>query len=74
MVPPQRMTLDDGQIAISFRDVLYNILVNQIKGVDYREMNEKVKEKTLRVSTSKHPMSHKHRKRLERQMKRLVRS
>lgn len=67
MVPPKTITLSDGRIAISFRDVLYNLLVNQIKGVDYQRFNEKVKKKATKV------LSPKHRKRIERQAKRMMR-
>jgi hypothetical protein len=60
---PQRITID-GQIHLSFRDLLYNIVLNTLQNVDYQKLNKKVQDVSTKV------LSAKHRRRLERQLKR----
>ncbi|HEX5518889.1 MAG TPA: hypothetical protein VFX18_00460 [Candidatus Nitrosocosmicus sp.] len=63
-VIPQK-TIIDGRPYISFRDVMYNLVLNNIKGLDYESVDKKVK-----VATTK-PLSPKHRKRIMKQIKKL---
>ena len=59
---PEKITVD-GQMYLCFRDVFWNQILNQLKNVDFNDINKKIHTVTTQ------PMSHKHRKRLVRQLK-----
>jgi hypothetical protein len=67
LIPPEKKTIN-GQVHICFRDVVHNLLVNQIQGsvVNFKEINDKVKYKATKV------LSPKHRKRVTKQLKKLA--
>jgi hypothetical protein len=84
---PERKTID-GVVYISFRDVFYNLLVNNLKKTpDYSTMAKKaqtyIHDKEARMSMSAkerkqvaketgiHPMSPRHIKRMEKQLKKM---
>ena len=62
-VPLEKRVID-GVTHVCFRDIVHNLLIEQI---DFRAFNEKIKEKATK------PLSPKHRKRLLRQAKRMSR-
>jgi hypothetical protein len=65
IIPPEKKTID-GVVHVCFRDVVHNLLVEQITGhVDYKAFEEKIKSKAAK------PLSPKHKKRLLRQAKRI---
>lgn len=55
-----------GKQYLSFKDIFYNLLLNQLQHVDFDEVNKKVETLTTQ------PMSRKHRERLKRQLKRKI--
>lgn len=61
-VIPQR-TMIDGKPFLSFRDILYNLVLNNLKSLDYDTIDKKVQKATTRV------LSPKHRRRILKQMK-----
>lgn len=63
-VTPQRYTIN-GKPYLAFRDILYNLILSNMKGMDYDTVNKKVD------TITKKPMCRKHRIRLEKQMKKL---
>jgi hypothetical protein len=66
MIPPEKKTID-GVVHVCFRDIVHNLLVEQVTGqvVDFKAMEDKIKYKATR------PLSPKHRKRIIKQAKRL---
>jgi hypothetical protein len=60
---PKKVMID-GQAHLSFEDVLYNLVLNNIKQVNYQEISKKVE------NLSTQQLSRKHRLRLEKQLKR----
>lgn len=73
MIQPQQRTIN-GRLCLSFKDVLRNLIVQEIRGstqFNTQEFTEKIKNSSTNASKSKHPMSHRHKKRLLRQSKRL---
>ena len=80
-VSPEQKILG-GRLCLSFKDVMRNLIVQEIKGpVNEDQPNnsmqgfvDKVKTSSLNSSKYNHPMSPKHRLRLSKQSKKLVRS
>lgn len=73
IVSPEKTTID-GRVCLAFKDIVHNLAVTQIKGLEFSDSNvftEKVKTTFDTASKSEHPMSHRHRKRLLRQSKKL---
>lgn len=60
---PEKIMLN-GQAHISFEDVMYNLILNNIKQVNYQEITQKVE------TMSTQQLLPKHRRRLEKQLKR----
>jgi hypothetical protein len=67
MIAPERKTIN-GVVHICFRDIIHNLLVNEINGApqDFTAMTENIKRK------SNTKLSPKHRKRIERQVGKLT--
>jgi hypothetical protein len=68
LVRPRTRTIN-GLVHISFRDVLYNILVNQIRGHTGQDVQNLMKKVS---SASTKELSPRHRKRLHKQAKRIM--
>lgn len=64
LVTPQQYVID-GKPYLSFRDILYNLILNNVKGMDYDTITKKVD------TITKKPMGPAHRKRLAKQLKKL---
>ena len=56
-----------GQVYINFRDVLYNLILNNLQQVDFAQVTKKVQN----VSVHGKQLSPKHRKRLMKQLKKV---
>ena len=80
VVPLTRKTLD-GKLCLSFRDLFHNLVVNEIKkddkegssngGMTSYDFIQKVQETTKHAAEGQHRMSRKHKKRIEKQAKKL---
>ena len=62
LVTPQQYIIN-GKPYLSFRDILYNLILNNVKGMDYDTITKKVD------TITKKPMGPKHRRRILKQLK-----
>ena len=62
-----KQTRINGQVYIHFEDVIYNLLLSNLKHVDFREVSHK----TQSYAANYHVMSPRHRKRMEKQLKKV---
>ena len=74
-VSPEQKILGGGRLCLSFKDVMKNLIIQELKGPENQSDTmqgfvDKVKTSSLNSTKYKHPMSPKHRKRLIKQNKR----
>lgn len=63
---PEQMKIG-GQVYINFRDVIYNLLLNNIQQVDFTQVTDKIQS----YSANHKVLSARHRKRIEKQLKKV---
>lgn len=63
---PEQMKIG-GQVYINFRDVIFNLLLNNIQQVDFSHVTEKIQN----YSAKHKVLSPRHRRRVERQLKKM---